>query len=194
MSKDIPTTDVGRSVPDGLSQQAAEPEVSALRASIPSAFETVTVDEFRRRLKAQEVDNRHMALVCPICGTVQSMASLVAAGATVEQAECQIGFSCEGRITGAGGWPSKPNAARKAVRGCDWSLGGLFRLHKLEVVTEDGEKHPRFTVADQKDAMALASAIEARSDETRSGSAEGESAPEGDAQPLAQSIARKDPS
>lgn len=107
-------------------------------------------------LAAQDVgENRHFALVCPACGTVQSMASLVSAGATVEQAERSIGFSCEGRFTGAGAWPAKPSSERAAVRGCDWTLGGLFRIHQLEVLTPDGEAHPRFEVATREEAQAL---------------------------------------
>lgn len=119
-------------------------------------IERIDVSEFHRRLKSQGVPNHnHSALVCPICKTVQSMASLVMAGATDSQAERQIGFSCEGRFTGAGPWPSKPTAKRKAVRGCDWSLGGLFRLHQLEVITEDGEAHPRFVIATPEQAREL---------------------------------------
>lgn len=119
-----------------------------------SAPERIDVAEFHRRLKAQGVSNsNHFALVCPICGTAQSMASLVAAGATPDQAERQIGFSCEGRLTGAGPWSEKPK--RRKVRGCDWSLGGLFRVHKLEVLTEDGEANPRFEVATPEQAQAL---------------------------------------
>lgn len=132
-----------------------------------TGIERIELAEFHRRLKAQGVSaNRHYALTCPICGTVQSMASLVAAGATRESAERQIGFSCEGRLTGAGPWPRKPSAARKRVRGCDWSLGGLFRLHRLEVIAE-GEVHPRFEVATADQAQALASAIDATTTETR---------------------------
>ena len=145
--------------------------VSALRASVPSAMERVSVAEFRERLVSQGVpDINHAALVCPVCGTVQSMASLVEAGASPEMAERYIGFSCEGRVSGAGAWPRKPSKARAATRGCDWTLGGLFTIHRLEVETEDGVLHPRFTVAEPADAQALAQAIEARRAETQSGS------------------------
>ena len=123
-----------------------------------SQVEQITVAEFHNRLRGQGVPNQnHAALVCPICGTVQSMASLIAAGASPEQAERSIGFSCEGRITGAGPWSSKASAKRKAVRGCDWSLGGLFRIHKLEVIA-DGKPHPRFEIATPEQAQALANA------------------------------------
>lgn len=124
-------------------------------------METITVEEFRARLKAQGVANQnHAALTCPICGTVQSMASLVRAGATPEQAERSIGFSCEGRYSNSGEWPSDKNKgakakARRKLRGCNWTLGGLFKIHQLEVETEDGEKHPRFVIASPEEAKAL---------------------------------------
>jgi hypothetical protein len=117
---------------------------------------TISVTEFRAELAAQGVNHpRHYALKCPICGTVQSMASLVVAGASVEDAEKQIGFSCEGRITGVGPLPKNASAERRGQRGCDWSLGGLFSLHMLEVVTEDGRTHPRFEIASPEEAQEL---------------------------------------
>lgn len=121
--------------------------------------ERISVTEFHRRLKAQSVSAReHVALVCPMCGTVQSLASLMAAGADAGRAERMIGFGCEGRLTGAGRWPNKPSAKRRAVRGCDWSLGGLFRIHRLEVI-DDGEVFPRFEVATPEQAQALEQAL-----------------------------------
>lgn len=121
-----------------------------------SGIERIDVAEFHRRLKGQGVSSHlHSALTCCVCGTVQSMASLVAAGAQPEQAERMIGFSCEGRLTDAGPWPNKPSDKRRAVRGCDWSLGGLFRIHTLEVLTDDGVAHPRFAVATPEEAQAL---------------------------------------
>jgi hypothetical protein len=123
--------------------------------------ERITVAEFHARLKAQEVgETWHCALVCPVCGTVQSIASLVKAGATQPQAERMIGFACEGRLTDVGPWPNSKNNSDKAfirrhMRGCDWTLGGLFKVHELEVLTDDGEAHPRFRVATMEQAKAL---------------------------------------
>lgn len=125
-----------------------------------TSIRTLSVPEFHAELKAQGVSHqRHYALKCASCGTVQSMASLVAAGATPEEAERKIGFSCEGRLTNAGPWPSNPSAERRATRGCDWSLGGFFRIHKLEVITPDGEKNPRFEIASPEEAQALEAEI-----------------------------------
>ena len=60
---------------------------------------TITVVEAHERMKAQGVDRADIAFVCPVCGTVQSMRSLIAAGAPPEKAETYVGFSCEGRFS-----------------------------------------------------------------------------------------------
>lgn len=123
--------------------------------------ERITVEELHARLKAQGVSAReHAASVCPACGTVQSIASLVRAGVDPERAETAMGFSCEGRWTKAGQWPSDKDKSakakvRRAVRGCDWTLGGLFRIHRLEVLTPDGKAHPFFEIATAEQAQAL---------------------------------------
>ena len=127
-----------------------------------SEIRTLTIPQFHAELKEQGVSSQqHSALVCPICKTVQSMASLVKAGATQEEAERMIGFSCEGRLTNAGPMPGNASAKRKATRGCDWSLGGLFKLHKLEVEDEEGAKHPRFEIATPDEAQALEAQMKA---------------------------------
>lgn len=122
--------------------------------------ERITHEEFLTGLKTQGVSREHLALVCPICGTVQSMASLIKAGAKPETVDSFFGFSCEGRFSHAGPWPSeraKTKAAqqRRLVRGCDWTLGGLLRLHQLEVLTEEGPR-PCFEIATPVQARELA--------------------------------------
>lgn len=117
---------------------------------------TITVSQFHAEIEAQGVANGHRdyAFKCPICHTVQSMNSLVKAGCPASKVDNYIGFSCEGRFTEAGPWEDTPK--RRKVRGCDWTLGGLFKLHELEVVTSDGDKHPRFEIATPEEAQALA--------------------------------------
>jgi hypothetical protein len=101
---------------------------------------TVTLDEFQTAIKAQGVPIEHVALKCPICKTIQSGTDLIAAGAgnDFDAVEKYLGFSCVGRFTQSAG--------------CDWTLGGLFQLHELEVVTPDGKKHPRFELATPEEA------------------------------------------
>lgn len=117
-------------------------------------MQTMTLEEYRATLQAQRLPLAHLAMTCPMCGTVQSASDLIRAGAgkTFEEVERYLGFSCVGRWTGAGSPGSmkgvSPGKDRKGeVLGCNWTLGGLFRTHKLEVVTEDGEHHPRFVPA-----------------------------------------------
>lgn len=123
--------------------------------------ERITIEQLHARFKAQGVSAReHIAVKCPICNTVQSIASLLRAGATADKVENYIGFSCEGRFSNAGPWPSdkrkgKAVEARRAIRGCDWTLGGLLRIHKLEVINADGEPHPMFETASPEEAQAL---------------------------------------
>ncbi len=122
---------------------------------------TVTIPEFHQELKAQPVTAREdLAFTCPICGTVQSARSLIAAGAgaDMDAVEKYLGFSCVGRWTDAG--PHKPKSP--AGNGCDWTLGGLFSLHKLEVVTDDGRHQPSFEPATPEQAAALAKALPAQ--------------------------------
>ena len=92
----------------------------------------MTLDDFISLAKSQGVPREKVTFQCPICKTLQSADDLVAAGAgqNFEDVEKYLAFSCVGRFDG--------------TKGCDWSLGGLFKLHKLEVVTPDGEHHPRF--------------------------------------------------
>lgn len=116
--------------------------------------ERITLDEFQARLRAQGVSTReHLACVCPVCGTVQSGASLIraGAGATFDDVMKYLGFSCVGRWTEAG--PHKTGAP--PGRGCDWTLGGLLRLHELEVDDGEGNARMSFAVATPDQARAL---------------------------------------
>jgi hypothetical protein len=85
----------------------------------------------------------------------QSMHDFICAGVDPEQAEKSIGFSCLGRFTGAGS--PKKNSGNY----CNWSLGGLLRIHELEVTTPDGEVHPFFEIASPTVAQARAALLKA---------------------------------
>lgn len=130
----------------------------------------ITIPELHALFRAQGVSAReHIAFKCPICETPQSIASLKRAGCPDDKQERQIGFSCEGRWSNAGPWPhkeKKKQAARRAdteKRGCDWTLGGLFRLHKLEVIGDDGKPQPSFEVASPEEACTLEQLMRAAS-------------------------------
>lgn len=115
----------------------------------------MTHAEFLDALKAHGVPRDDLAVICPMCRTVQSARDLIraGAGADFDAVSGSLGYSCVGRWTNAG-------SPRKRADGqpCDWSLGGLFRMHELEVVTEDGKRHPHFEIATPEQAQAHAAA------------------------------------
>lgn len=115
-------------------------------------IEKLTLPEFRARLKAQGVTKEHLAFKCPMCGFVQSAQTFICAGAGEDfsAVEKYTGFSCVGRFMGAG--PSRKEPDGKP---CDWSLGALFKLHKMEVEVEDGSYWPVFEIASPAEAQAL---------------------------------------
>lgn len=130
------------------------------------AVERITLEEAQKRMQAQGQPRDHIAFVCPICSTVQSMASLKRVGVPEDKVEDFIGFSCEGRWTSAGPWPSDKDKTAKAkkrrmLRGCDWTLGGLFRLHNLEVVMPDGKERVNFEIATADQAAELRAFVDA---------------------------------
>jgi len=73
--------------------------------------------------------------VCPACKTVQTIQDLIDAGVKNEDLDGYMAFSCIGRFT-------------KGEKGCDWTLGGLFQLHTIEVLLEDGGKRRVFEFAE----------------------------------------------
>jgi hypothetical protein len=64
---------------------------------------------------------------CVKCGHIQTAKDFKDIGMNPES---YVHFSCIGR------W--------KEGVGCDWTLGGLFTIHKKEVIVEDGKKIPVF--------------------------------------------------
>lgn len=115
-------------------------------------MKTMTIKEFIDAFSAQGVPREHLAAVCPCCATVQSMKDLMDAGQMDwDKASSYFAFSCIGRWTGAG---APPRNGDSNGRGCDWTLGGLFKIAELEVIAEDGSKHLRFLPATPEQARA----------------------------------------
>jgi hypothetical protein len=113
-------------------------------------MQRITHDQFKAMLTSQGVPRQHWALTCPICSTVQSFALLEREGVPENNLEGQLGFSCVGRWNGAGQF--KPAGPKKV--GCNWTLGGLFQLHKMEVEL-DGQRHPTFVPSTPEQAREL---------------------------------------
>ena len=101
----------------------------------------LTLSEFLDLLKAQKVPKEQLSFQCPVCKTHQTAQDLIdaGAGATFEDVEKYLAFSCVGRWTNAGEFKE----GREGL-GCNWTLGGFFQLHELEVTAPEGEVHPRF--------------------------------------------------
>lgn len=111
-------------------------------------METMTVEQFRTAIKEQGVSQRELVcFVCPMCGTVQNGADLIAAGAgsKMDDVENHLEFSCLGRFSHR----LPPYKTKGKAIGCNWTLGGLFSLHTLEVIDDSGNRHPHFAVATQ---------------------------------------------
>jgi hypothetical protein len=116
----------------------------------------MTVDEFHAAFKAQgAVSPLDIVLVCPACGTPQSARDFLLAdqGKTFEEIERLLGWSCIGRFTGAPAPRAKPDG-----KPCNWTLGGLLKLHTLEVIDDDGVVHMRFEPASPEVAQAYLAA------------------------------------
>lgn len=89
--------------------------------------------------------------VCPMCDTAQSAEDFYATGKFQRgtgELNKFLGFSCIGRFTGQGdeGIAAK-NRGQKWDKGCNWTLGGLFQCHHIEIVGDDGKNHPHFDLA-----------------------------------------------
>lgn len=95
-------------------------------------MKTLALDEFRALMKAQNVPMAKVTFQCPQCKTLQCAEDLIeaGAGATLDDVSGYLGYSCVGRFTDQ--------------KGCNWTLGGLFQIHELEVINEKGEACPRF--------------------------------------------------
>lgn len=81
-------------------------------------------------------DTKDWVFVCPQCKTKQTANEWNDEGIDREVIGRQIGFSCIGRHV--------------KDKGCDWTLGGLFKLHELEIIDDEGGEHPHFVLAETK--------------------------------------------
>ena len=77
-------------------------------------------------------DMHYWRFKCPMCKETQSFREFV--DARVEKPDGKLYFSCIGR------WVKG--------RGCDCTLGGLFRIHETEVIDPDGVHLPVMEFAD----------------------------------------------
>lgn len=114
-------------------------------------MKTMTLDDFQAECMERFPSSLQTAVKCPMCETIQTAQDFINAGQghSFDDVQGLLGFSCIGRYTGAGTPRAKPDG-----KPCNWTLGGLFRMHKLEVVTPDGKAHPHFELATKAEAEA----------------------------------------
>ena len=118
-------------------------------------MKTMTIDDLHMACIEQANETLQVVFKCPMCGCLQTGQDFIDAGAATnsDQAMGYAGFSCLGRFTKAEGPRKKPDGKR-----CNWTLGGLFQMHKLEVVTQDGQSPPHFELATKAEADAYRAA------------------------------------
>ncbi len=104
-------------------------------------MKTLTKQEYIDVIRAQGVPFNQVKFICPRCKTAQCAQDFIDTNKfTVDEVDKYLGFSCIGR------WD--PN------KGCDWTLGGLFKIHELEVIDDDGTHYPMFMPANLVDSDA----------------------------------------
>lgn len=122
-------------------------------------METITLQEFQDRCRAQGVPPQHVAFECLRCGTVQSMASLIAAGHSHDEAIEAVGVAC---IDPGSNRLYNPMQTILEVpsRGCNLNLRHNPYLASLAVnYCED--TYPFFALASPEEARALMAQMEA---------------------------------
>ena len=75
-------------------------------------------------------DLKRWQFICPKCKTVITPEDYHNAGVPNDKINGAVGFNCIGRFT--------------KDKGCDWTLGGLFQLHELEIEDDEGKMRPHF--------------------------------------------------
>lgn len=95
-------------------------------------------------------DFKEWKLKCVSCGHVQSITSILKNNPKLEKKDVVDWFfmSCEGRVNGKGIDAFKIQKGDDFSKdGCNWTLGGLFEIHEVEV-TRNGVMFPIFDFAE----------------------------------------------
>lgn len=110
------------------------------------------VAEMQKRFGA---DAKQWTFVCPMCKTRQSANDFYAAGFKPGTGEVNkyLGFSCIGRFTNAG----EHKTGTPPGKGCNWTLGGLFQIHELEIILPDGKRSACMEIAEVESKLEVAS-------------------------------------
>jgi hypothetical protein len=90
-------------------------------------------------------DKKEWKFKCPSCGFVQTFNDFIKAGATKEQAQGMIGFSCIGRVMEEKG---EFLGKKQKSKACNYAGGGLFRINPVTIVC-DGKEQGYFDFANK---------------------------------------------
>lgn len=106
-------------------------------------MKTYSYDDWIAEAKRRFGDDvKRWRVVCPSCKTEQSVQDFLDVGVPAPAFGGSVGYSCIGRFVEG--------------KGCDWTLGGLFKIHEVEV-ERDGERTPVFDFAPEDDNQGEAS-------------------------------------
>lgn len=87
---------------------------------------TITLEEWQKEGKNLFGNNtQDWKFKCPNCGNIQSYKSIKEHNPEIKLNVDNITFNCEGRLN--------------SKYGCDWTLGGLFQIHELEVIASENK-------------------------------------------------------
>ena len=82
-------------------------------------------------------DKKEWRFKCPSCGFVQTFNDFLKAGATKEDAQGMIGFSCIGRVMDK---KEEFLGKKKDGKPCNYAGGGLFRINPITIISEGKEQ------------------------------------------------------
>lgn len=89
----------------------------------------------------------HWKFICPACKKTQNGEDFLNF-VPEEDINSYIGFSCIGRVNGKGNSFLNSNGDKgKYPNGCDWTVGGFLKIHKLTIL-KDNKEHYHFDFAD----------------------------------------------
>lgn len=127
---------------DALKKREEE-EAERARRPPPQPIEELTYKEWiAEGQQLFGIDMERWRFRCPICGNTYTREEMLKAYQTLyqcdwetaqEETAAMVGLTCMGRISN--------------TEGCDYTLGGLFKVCRREVTTPDGKQHPVFEFA-----------------------------------------------
>ena len=102
-------------------------------------IELLEKDFLEKGMRLFGEDRKKWKFTCCNCGNTQSIEDFEKIGISASEAGGYVYFSCIGRFI-----PDSKGTMSNQIKPCNYTVGGLFNLAKVCIVTPDGEKHPMF--------------------------------------------------